>query len=93
MKLQIDRLALTLHGVSAETARAAVDGLDAEIRRRLSGPARGWVERDLGVVVIGPVELKRARDAAALRGLIAERLALALGGAGGEAEAEREDEG
>lgn len=93
MKLQIDRLVLTLHGVSAETARAAVDGLDAEIRRRLSGPARGWVERELGVIVIGPVEFNGARDGAALRGLIAERLALALGGAEEEAEAEREDEG
>jgi len=34
-RLNIDRIALRLHGIPAEVAQAAIDGLDAEILRRL----------------------------------------------------------
>jgi hypothetical protein len=85
-------LVLSLDGVPAEVARAAVDGLDRELRRRLSGAAREWLYRDLGLVLIGPVETRATLDAAALRGLIAERVALALGAPRERAEADTGEE-
>lgn len=93
MKVNVERLVLTLHGVSAEVARAAAENLPQELGRRLGGPGRGWLDRDLGVVVIGPVEMKGAPDAEALRALIAERLVLALGGPREAAESDGEEEG
>jgi hypothetical protein len=93
VKLNIERLVLTLHGVSAEVARAAAENLPQELGRRLGGPGRGWLDRDLGVIVIGPVETKGAPDAGALRALIAERLAPALAGPWEAAESDPEAEG
>ncbi|MGH8051475.1 MAG: hypothetical protein ACRERV_13860 [Methylococcales bacterium] len=34
-RLNIDRMSLRLHGISSDVAQAALDGLDAEIVRRL----------------------------------------------------------
>lgn len=78
MRFAVDRLVLSLHGVSADVARAAADNLGAEIERRLRSGARRWIENDLGAVMIGPIEAA-SLDAASLRGLIAERIAVALG--------------
>jgi hypothetical protein len=92
MKLNIERLVLTLHGVSADVAEAAVENLSQELGRRLSGSRIEWLNRDLGAVLIGPVETRATLDAGALRGLIAERLALALGAPREAAEADTEEE-
>jgi NAD(P)-dependent dehydrogenase (short-subunit alcohol dehydrogenase family) len=90
MKLSVDRLVLSLHGISADIAKAAVENLSEELSRTLGGPRREWLNRDIGVVLIGPVETRATADAGALRGLIAERLALALGPPREAAESEEE---
>jgi hypothetical protein len=89
MRFDVDRLLLSLHGVSADVARAAVENLGAELERRLATGARRWIESDLGAVRIGPIEAS-ALDAASLRGLIAERIAVALGAPREEEKSEEE---
>lgn len=75
--IDIGRLSIALHGVSAEVAEAAVAGLDVELRRRLGAlTGRALVTGDLGIIDIGP--LAGTPDPAALRALIAERLVFAL---------------
>jgi hypothetical protein len=77
MHLSIERVNVALHGVSAQLAQAAVTGLEAEVRRRL----RVWPDTDLPAPRPGGPAAFAARavtDAAALRGLIAERVVLAL---------------
>lgn len=77
--IDIDRLSLALHGVSAEIAEAAIAGLAPELRRRLGNlTERSLVTGDLGVVHVGPILDQATLDVAALRALIAERLVLAL---------------
>jgi len=82
MDLQIDRIRIALHGVSALVVEAAVEGLEAEIRRHLG--ALGSPSRlrplDVGELSIGPVRSEVALDAGALRGVIAERLVQAIQG-------------
>lgn len=79
LTIDIDRLSVRLHGVSAGVAEAAVVGLDEEVRRRLGNLAgRSLVSGDLGVVRVGAIAGAGTLDAAALRGLIAERLVFAL---------------
>jgi hypothetical protein len=89
MRFDVDRLVLSLHGVSADVARAAAENLGAELERRLGAGARRWIESDLGAVLIGPIEAA-SLDAGALRGLIAERIALALGAPREEEKSEEE---
>lgn len=75
----IERVTLTLHGVSQQIAEAAVADLDQALRRRLGAfQARDLALQDFSVLAIGPIESGATLDAAALRGLIAERLAQAL---------------
>lgn len=81
---QINRIDIALHGVSADLASAAADGLDAEIRRRIGALRidRGMLDRansvDVSELAIGPVSLRAGTDAAALRGVLAERIVEAL---------------
>ncbi len=77
--IDIERLSIALHGISAGVAEAAVNGLDEELRRRLGALAgRALVSGDLGIVRLGAITGSAVLDAAALRGLIADRLVLAL---------------
>ncbi len=89
MRFDVDRLVLSLHGVSADIARAAAENLGAELRRRLSGGAREWIHDDFGVVLIGPIEAATL-DPASLRGLIADRIAESLGAPAAPADTEEE---
>ena len=72
-RVSIERLALTLHGVSAEIAQAALVGLDELLARRLNvralDPAR-W--REMQDPRLPALTAPRAVDAATLRGLIAD---------------------
>lgn len=78
-RVSIERLRISLHGVSAETAEAAVRDLAGELRRRWGGRALEELPRvDLGVIAIGPFTTDATLDAAALRAVIAERLSAAL---------------
>ena len=74
MTIEIDRLEIVLHGVSAVVAEEAVAGLEGALRRRL-GSVRGAVTAHaVPQLRIGPLDLPQATGAAALRELVAERL-------------------
>ena len=79
----IERIDIDLHGLSADLVQAAADGLDGELRRRLGDLPLGG-RRGAGLAVaelaLGPLAVPAGVDAAALRGLLAERICLALQG-------------
>jgi len=75
--LDIDRLDITLHGVSADLADAAVSGLEDTLRRRLGG-LRLDRAGSVPELRIDPLDLPSDADAAALRELIAEHLIAAI---------------
>lgn len=72
-RVTIERLSLTLNGVSAEIAQAALVGLDEVLARRLNvralDPARWQETQDLRLPAL---TAPRAVDAETLRGLIAD---------------------
>lgn len=77
--IDIDRLSIALHGISAGVAEAAVSGLDEELRRRLGAlTGRSLMSGDLGIVHVGVITGSAVLDVASLRGLIADRLVFAL---------------
>lgn len=80
INIQIDNLRLTLHGVSANVAEAAVEGLHAELQRRLGRMRIGKAHMS-GAAPVDIVELsmstlheQAALDAGVLRGMIADQL-------------------
>jgi hypothetical protein len=80
-QIHIERLAISLHGVSKLVAEAALEGLDAELARRLGRFHLRQLGVDaIGQLSLGPVTQLHRLDAAGLRGLIAERLVQALVG-------------
>lgn len=77
--IDIDRLSIALHGVSANVAEAALSGLGAELKRRLGNVSeRALITGDFGMLRMDGISGTAVLDPAALRGLIAERLILAL---------------
>jgi hypothetical protein len=79
ISIDIDRLSISLYGVSAGVAEAAVAGLDDELRRRLGNLVpRALVNGDLGVLRLETIAGAASSDPAALRNLIADRLVTAL---------------
>ena len=87
-ELTIDRITVALHGVSADIVAAAAEGLAAELRRQLAGsqrprrlmPAPEFID-------LTPLTVAADIDAAALRGLLAQRLGAAIREAFGPLEA------
>jgi hypothetical protein len=79
VNLDIDRLSISLHGVSAGVAQEAVADLAQELRRRLSNlPPQSLPSLDMGGLAIGPLQANSTLDATSLRDLIADRLVQAL---------------
>lgn len=76
--IDIGRLTIALHGVSAEIAEAAVAGLEAALRRRL-GSLRLGQSFAVPALRIDAGDLPPEADAVALRDLIANRLVTELG--------------
>jgi hypothetical protein len=76
--IEIGRLSIALHGVSAEIAEAAVAGLESALRRRL-GSLRAGRSFAVPTLRVDAVDLPSDVDAAALRDLIADRLVETLG--------------
>jgi len=76
--IDIDRLNVALHGVSAVVAEEAMAGLESVLRRRLGGLRGSAVTSAVPELRIGPLDLPRGADAAALRALVADRLLEAL---------------
>ena len=75
--VDIGRLNITLHGVSADIAEAAVAGLEAALTRRLVA-LRLNRTLDVPALRIDPLDFPPQADAAVLRELIAERLVEAI---------------
>jgi hypothetical protein len=77
-QLQLERIDIRLHGVSAELANAALDGLEEALCRRLQGLklAPGVIAR--AGISLEPQHLPRAIDAAAMRALLVEQIVLAV---------------
>ena len=78
-RIAIDSLALTLHGVSAEIAQAALTGLDVALARRLNVRAFDHTRwREPMSLRLPPIQASHGIDAETLRGLIADGLAQLL---------------
>jgi len=78
-ELNIGRIQIALHGVSAQVAEEAVAGLEGALRSRLGVlPVYGMAGADMGELALNPVHSTVMLDANALRALIAERLADAI---------------
>ena len=74
--IEIDRIQIALHGVSSQVVEAAAMDLDQELRRRLGVfPQNDMAAFDMAELAIGSVKSEATLDAAALRGIIAERIA------------------
>jgi len=79
LRIDIGRLNVGLHGISAAVVEEAAIGLDTVIARRLG--ARSWAELtdfDIDELSLGPLQTTVRADPAALRDLIAERLVQTL---------------
>ncbi|MDY6979904.1 MAG: hypothetical protein SV201_08490 [Pseudomonadota bacterium] len=77
--IEISRLTINLHGVSATLAEQAVDGLEQELHRRLGVLARGdLASYDVAELSLGPVYMDTQADAAALRSLLVDRLIMQI---------------
>jgi hypothetical protein len=75
LRLEIDRLDVTLHGLPQTMAKDAIAGLGAELRARLAR-AR-WTDAPAAPLAIDKLsisEVASAPDAAGLRAAIAQRL-------------------
>ena len=77
--IEIERLAVSLHGVSSQVVEAATGGLEAEITRRLGRLSlSGARSLHLGDLAVSPLHTETVLDASALRGIIADRLTEAI---------------
>lgn len=72
--IDIDRLHIAVHGVSALVVEQALAGLEDELRRRLGSMRGSWEAAAVPALRVGPMDLPPGADAAALRQLIAQRL-------------------
>lgn len=74
-RINIERLNISLHGVSATIAEETSQNLEAELKRQLGAmriSQRGTTES--GFFDLGPLQIEPNTDSATLRSLIAERL-------------------
>jgi hypothetical protein len=84
MNIDIDRLRISLHGVSAQMIDEAMLGIDKELSLRLQkqGLGRGPAQRAFAVSIdemaLSPIHSDATLNVAGLRGLIADRLCEAI---------------
>lgn len=82
--VNIDRVKIAMHGISAQVVEAAVNNLENELKRRLGALSIGYglTSRyafvDIGELALGPVRSEAVLDAGSLRGIIADRLVQAI---------------
>ena len=76
--VDIGRLTVAVHGVSALVAEQALAGLEDELRRRLGSLHGSWETAAIPALRVGPLDLPPGANAAALRHLVAERLLQAV---------------
>lgn len=76
MRIEIDRIKISLYGISSQVVEAAAIDLRGELKRRLGVFLRSDMKTvDMGELKFGPIESETVLDAAALRGIIADRMA------------------
>ena len=78
-RINIERVNVSMHGVSAAIVEQVTQNFEAELRRQLGTIrlSQGNVV-DLEALDLGPINIEAATDGETLRGLIAERLSAAL---------------
>jgi hypothetical protein len=80
--VDLNRIDISLHGISAEVANAAIAGLDASLSHRLQGLA--WSGRALSLadtqaeVNLDATRVKPGATAADIRALLVEQIATAI---------------
>jgi hypothetical protein len=75
INVRLNRLNITLHGVSAQIVEAAIDGLDHALYERIGRAGLNCITScDLSELSASPIQVNHRLDPAALRGLIADRL-------------------
>jgi hypothetical protein len=75
-RIHIDRLAVRLRGVSAQTARAAADGLGTDLGMHLG--AAGLERVALGDLALGRIEVARRATPSEIRAAVASEVARAV---------------
>lgn len=79
INIDINRVTIALHGVSAQVVESAVKDLEEELHRRLGSLPPGIsADIDIGELALGPVRSETVLDGNALRGIIAGQLAEAV---------------
>lgn len=79
VSIDIQRLHINLHGLSAQVVEQAMSGLEDELYRRLAGCSLGELAGlNLAELALPAISSEQTLDSAALRDLIAEGLANAL---------------
>lgn len=80
-QINIQRLSVSLHGVSTSLIEQAGQDLESELRRQLgTNQASQRGAADPGGRNLGPINITPTTDGATLRSLIAERLSIVLQG-------------
>ncbi|VAW69253.1 hypothetical protein MNBD_GAMMA10-3355 [hydrothermal vent metagenome] len=75
INIDINRISISLHGISSEVVEAAVNGLESELVRRLSSLTFNHLSNyDAGDLSIGPIYKTSRLDAISLRNLIVENV-------------------
>jgi hypothetical protein len=76
LRIDVDRLQISLHGVSTTVAGDFSTRIGRALEQRLSGlPADAvTADLDLGMLELGRIDLKDTPDAGALAGIVADRL-------------------
>lgn len=76
ISLDISRVKVALHGISAQVVEEATSDLESELKRRLGVlPVGDMASINISELAIGPVPCSAVLDAETLRCIIAERLA------------------
>ncbi len=78
VQIDLNRIHISLHGVSAELVSEALDGLEAEVSRRLQGVKVANEILSVNGISLKPLQLKNSVDAVEMRSLLVEQIALAV---------------
>jgi hypothetical protein len=85
LQLQINRLEISLHGISAQLVEQAVGGLEETLRRRLQGMTLGARHGlDMAQLTLAPLQVGSDIDVAGLRALLVEQIEYAVLRAAGD---------
>jgi hypothetical protein len=78
VQVDLNRIHISLHGVSAELVNEALKGLEAEIGRRLQGVKIANEALSINGISLKPLTLGKSVNAAEMRALLVEQIAMAV---------------